>query len=233
MMLNCSACKKKVSEAAIACPKCGHPLADDAKFQKHREAMHKAQGPANVIAGIVLISVMSFCTYSMSTPHRGEPVSQRAAPTPPAAPPGTAAATTLAPVQPKEPITLPAGRTFASLNEDERARLVERAVRRTGERKPLAGHGTAPTTDTVHIVRPKGGGLYTPIFQQVEFVHLLAGTMGTGITIYRVGFALGRACIVVRSGLGPKGRYRVAWEDWPGELRRAGSPPSAWLQFSW
>lgn len=61
-LLPCPTCKSKVSEAAPACPKCGHPLAGDAKFQQHREAMRKTRGPAKLVVALLFGGVL---VYSM------------------------------------------------------------------------------------------------------------------------------------------------------------------------
>ncbi len=55
-MLPCPTCKKKVSEEAVTCPKCGQPLEQNQKFQ----AMRKAQKRGGVFGLVLLLIVLGF-----------------------------------------------------------------------------------------------------------------------------------------------------------------------------
>ena len=70
-MLPCPACRKKVSEEAGACPKCGHPLAGDEKFQARRKSRRRA----NVATWLVALGLLCYCTSKIpSLPTDGDSI---------------------------------------------------------------------------------------------------------------------------------------------------------------
>lgn len=50
-LLPCTGCRKRVSEAAATCPRCGHPLAEDQQFQDQRK-------PDRAVPGWVCVAVI-------------------------------------------------------------------------------------------------------------------------------------------------------------------------------
>ena len=69
-MLPCPACRKKVSEEASACPKCGHPLAGDEKFQARRKSRRRG----NVATYLVVLGLLCYCGSRVSSsPEEVEP----------------------------------------------------------------------------------------------------------------------------------------------------------------
>jgi hypothetical protein len=115
---------------------------------------------------------------------------------------------------------------------DERADLVEAAIRKTGETTEISGAATPTFPGTFHLIEPRGDGS-TPIFQKVDLVHTVAGQPGrdlSGLVLCRVGLVANEVCIVLR-GKPYSDRYEVVWESWGENRRRAGSPPDRWIEF--
>ncbi len=57
-MIKCPECNKDVSESAVACPSCGHPVAKTVNAaQKEKEALEKKQGCGGclVVLGILVL----------------------------------------------------------------------------------------------------------------------------------------------------------------------------------
>ncbi len=118
----------------------------------------------------------------------------------------------------------------AAPSADEQADRVERAILRIGEIRPVAGAATEPFTFTIQLARPKDDGTFAANFQEVAFVHTVAGNLNDGVALYRVGLVAGESRIVLRGQLNSR-RYEVMWESWQDGWRRAGSPVSQWIDF--
>ncbi|MCK6445515.1 MAG: FxLYD domain-containing protein [Planctomycetes bacterium] len=117
-----------------------------------------------------------------------------------------------------------------SSSADEQADRVERAILRVGETRPVAGAATEPFPFTVQLAREKSDGTFEASFQEVAFVHTVAGNLKDGLALYRVGLVGGQPRIVMRGKMNSR-RYEVLWESWQDGWRRAGSPVSQWIDF--
>ena len=113
---------------------------------------------------------------------------------------------------------------------DEQADRVERAILRIGETRPVAGAATEPFTFTIQLAKPEDDGTFTANFQEIAFVHTVAGNLKDGVALYRVGLDAGEPRIVLRGKMNSR-RYEVLWESWLDGWRRAGSPASSWIEF--
>ncbi len=69
-VLACPACRKKVSSEAPTCPRCGHPLAGDEKFQARRKSRRRG----NVATWLVALGLLCYCGSRVSpSPEKVEP----------------------------------------------------------------------------------------------------------------------------------------------------------------
>ncbi len=69
-VLPCPACRKKVSSEAPTCPRCGHPLAGDEKFQARRKSRRRS----NVTTWLVALGLLCYCGSRVSSsPEKVEP----------------------------------------------------------------------------------------------------------------------------------------------------------------
>jgi len=113
---------------------------------------------------------------------------------------------------------------------DEQAARVERAIERVGETRPVFGAATEPFSFTIQLAKQKEDGTFAANFQEVAFVHTVAGNLKDCVALYRVGLVAGEPRIVLRGKMNSR-RYAVLWEAWPENWRRAGSPVSEWITF--
>lgn len=113
---------------------------------------------------------------------------------------------------------------------DEQADRVERAIERVGETRPVFGAATEPFTFTIQLAKQRDDGTFAANFQEVAFVHTVAGNLKDGVALYRVGLVAGEPRIVLRGKMNSR-RYEVLWESWQDGWRRAGSPVSQWIEF--
>ena len=120
--------------------------------------------------------------------------------------------------------------TTSARAADEQADLVERAILRIGETRPVAGAATEPFAFSIQLAKPKDDGTFTAHFQEVAFVHTIVGNIVDGVALYRVGLVAGEPRIVLRGKMNSR-RYEALWESWPENWRRAGSPASSWIEF--
>ncbi|MFN9787324.1 MAG: FxLYD domain-containing protein [Planctomycetia bacterium] len=124
----------------------------------------------------------------------------------------------------------PEVKALAAPFADEQADRVERAILRIGETRPVAGAATEPFTFTIQLAKPEDDGTFTANFQEIAFVHTVAGNLKDGVALYRVGLVEGEPRIVLRGQMNSR-RYEVLWESWQDGWRRAGSPVSQWIEF--
>jgi len=128
------------------------------------------------------------------------------------------------------PTQTPKVESLAAPAADEQADRVERAILRIGETRPVAGAATEPFRFTIQLAKPKDDGTFAANFQEVAFVHTVAGNLKDGVALYRVGLVAGEPRIVLRGKMNSR-RYEVLWESWQDGWRRAGSPASSWIEF--
>jgi hypothetical protein len=114
--------------------------------------------------------------------------------------------------------------------EVARAAQVEKAIRGTGESRPLAGQDGGTFPGALAIVEEDEDGTLLPMCRPMEMVHVVAGTAQTGIERYRVGFVADEPCIVLRATRDSR-VYEVLWESWPNGACRAGDPLSDTITF--
>lgn len=120
--------------------------------------------------------------------------------------------------------------TSTTLAPEKQAELVEDKLAELGEKRQVAGGATAPSVFFFELSKPLEDGSYSWAVQEVPMVHVVAGTLETGIVIYKVGLVADQPVIVCKTSLG-SGIYDVVWENWPDGQKRAGSPAPNQLQF--
>lgn len=67
-LVNCTECEQKISEAALSCPKCGHPCSKGEE-QKDNEGLPKnlsVEQKKYIVAGILAVVIIGFIIWANS-----------------------------------------------------------------------------------------------------------------------------------------------------------------------
>jgi len=121
--------------------------------------------------------------------------------------------------------------TTTTIDLNKQADVVEAKLAELGEKREVAGTATQPTLFTFELSKRLPDGSYEWGLQEVAMVHVIAGNMNIGMSIYKVGLMADQPVIVCKTGLGSN-FYDIVWESWPDGRKRAGSPAPSRLRFN-
>jgi len=121
--------------------------------------------------------------------------------------------------------------TATAIDLHRQADLVEAKIAELGEKRLVAGAATAPTLFMFELSKLLPDGTYEWGLQEVAMVHVIAGNMNVGMSIYKVGLIAEQPVIVCKTVL-HSDIYDIVWESWPDGRKRAGSPAPSRLRFN-